>query len=76
VAISLQQPRGSRPLLFKYYRARQKSATTLNEEWIPRVGHKLLWPDARVCGAQLRITHRALARVELLVHENQKTPMK
>jgi len=76
VAISLQQPRGSRPLLFKYYRARQKSATTLNEEWIPRVGHKLLWPDAHVRGAQLRIAHRALARVELLVRWNEQVPMK
>jgi len=55
---------------------RQKSATTLNEGWISCVQHKLLWRDARVRGAPLRITHRALARVELLVHENQKTPMK
>jgi len=76
VAISLQQPRGSRPLLFKYYRARQKSATTLNEEWIPRVGHKLLWSDGHVRGAQLRITHRALARIELLVLWNEQVPMK
>jgi hypothetical protein len=35
-----------------------------------------LWRDARVGGAQLRITHRALARVELLVLWNQQVPMK
>jgi hypothetical protein len=68
VAISLQQPRGSRPLLLNYYRARQKAATTLNGAWIPRVEHKLLWPDARVRDTQLRITHRALVRIEWLVH--------
>jgi len=55
---------------------RQKSAATLNEAWIPRVRHKLLWPEARVRGTQLHITHRALARVELLVRWNQQVPMK
>jgi hypothetical protein len=34
-----------------------------------------LWRNTRVRGAQLRITHRALARVELLVRWNQQVPM-
>jgi hypothetical protein len=35
-----------------------------------------LWRDTRVRGAQLRITHRVLARAELLVRWNQQVPMK
>jgi hypothetical protein len=35
-----------------------------------------LWRDTRVRGAQLRITHRVFARVELLVGWNQQVPMK
>jgi hypothetical protein len=55
---------------------RQKSAATRNEAWIPCVQHKLLWPDARMHGAQLRITHHMLARVEMLARWNQQVPMK
>jgi hypothetical protein len=35
-----------------------------------------LWCDARVRGALSRIAHRVIACIKLLVHRNQKMPMK
>jgi hypothetical protein len=55
---------------------RQKSATTLNEAWIPRLAHKLLCRDTHIRSTPSSIAYRFRARARLLVHENQKKPMK
>jgi len=55
---------------------RQKSATTLNEAWIPRLAHKLLCRDTHIRATPSSFAYRFRARAEQFVHKNQKVPMK
>jgi len=59
-----------------YYRARQKSATALNEAWITQVRHKLLWRDAHVRCTRANISQRVVAVYGASALKNRKVPMK